>query len=325
MKNYTVKRYETQDYNHWNAFINDAKNATFLFHRDFMEYHSDRFQDYSLIVLENNKWIAVLPANRVGEEVFSHQGLTYGGVVFNEKIKLAEAIPVFRTILSFLHQNAIMKLHLKLIPSIYHDKPADEINYALFLAEAKLERRDSLSVLDLKKDINFSKERKQTIRRGIKNGLTVKEEVNFKPFWDELLIPNLSQRYQAKPVHSLDEIEKLQKLFPDNIRQFNVYYQDRIVVGTTIFVSKHVAHPQYISGNEQKNELGSIDFLYHYLITEIFKDKKFFDFGPSHEEDGKKIKEGILFWKESFGTGTITQDFYEVNTANLVKLENILI
>ena len=87
MKNYTVKRYEKNDCTNWNAFIGQAKNATFLFHRDFMDYHSDRFQDYSLVVLDGEKWVAVLPANVVGDEVFSHQGLSYGGLVYSEKIK----------------------------------------------------------------------------------------------------------------------------------------------------------------------------------------------------------------------------------------------
>ena len=89
MKKFSVKRYEPKDYDSWNAFIGQAKNATFLFHRDFMEYHKDRFQDYSLVVLDGEKWVAVLPANVVGDEVFSHQGLTYGGLVYDEKLKLA--------------------------------------------------------------------------------------------------------------------------------------------------------------------------------------------------------------------------------------------
>ena len=88
MENYTVKRYQESDYPNWNAFISEAKNATFLFHRDFIEYHKDRFEDFSLMVFDNEKLVAVLPANKVGNEIFSHQGLTYGGLVINEKSKL---------------------------------------------------------------------------------------------------------------------------------------------------------------------------------------------------------------------------------------------
>ena len=173
MKNYTVKRYQENDYENWNAFIGQAKNATFLFHRDFMEYHSDRFQDFSLIVLDGEKWLGVLPANIVGNQVFSHQGLTYGGLVYNEKVKLASVIEIFRSILLFLNDNKMEKLQLKLIPSIYHIKPAEELNYALFLAEAQLIRRDSMAVLDLSKKISIANGRKEGITKGEKNKLAI--------------------------------------------------------------------------------------------------------------------------------------------------------
>ncbi len=324
MKNYTVRLYHKNDYEHWNVFIGLAKNGTFLFHRDFMEYHNDRFRDYSLIVLDNEKWVAVLPANVVRNEVFSHQGLTYGGLVYNEKLKLASVIEIFKSILSFLNDNKIELLQLKLIPSIYHQKPAEELNYALFLAEAKLVRRDSLAVIDLSKPYTISKTRKECIRRGIKNNLVIKEELNFKLFWEDVLQPNLDRKHQAKPVHSIAEIEMLQQKFPNNIRHFNVYQDDKIVAGTTIFISENVAHPQYVSGMNNKNELGSLDFLYHHLVTSVFKNKRFFDFGISNEEQGKKLNEGLVFWKESFGASTIVQDFYEVETINFTKLENVL-
>ncbi|MBA4317217.1 MAG: GNAT family N-acetyltransferase [Flavobacterium sp.] len=325
MKNYTVRLYQENDYKDWNVFIAKAKNATFLFHRDFMEYHNDRFRDYSLIVLDGEKWLAVLPANSVGNEVFSHQGLTYGGLVYNEKIKLASIIGIFKSILLFLDDNKMEKLQLKLIPSIYHQKPAEELNYALFLAEAQLIRRDSMAVLDLSKPYTISKTRKECIRRGKRNNLIIKEELNFKLFWEEVLEPNLDRKHQAKPVHTLAEIEMLQRKFPNNIRHFNVYQDDKIVAGTTIFISENVAHPQYVSGMGNKNELGSLDFLYHHLITSVFKEKRFFDFGISNEEQGKKLNEGLVFWKESFGASIIVHDFYEVKTSNYGLLDTVLI
>lgn len=325
MKNYSVKQYQDSDYENWNAFIGMAKNVTFLFHRDFMEYHNDRFQDYSLIILDKEKWVAVLPANIVGNEVFSHQGLTYGGLIYDEKTKLATVIAVFRSILFFLDENKIEKLQLKLIPSIYHQKPAEELNYALFLAEAKLVRRDSLSVIDLSKPYFLSKVRKRGIKNGINNRLHIKEVDDFQDFWNEILIPNLTQKHQVKPVHGLQEITNLKLLFPKNIRQFNVYENEIIIAGTTVFESSTVAHCQYISGNENKNELGGLDFLHHYLLTEIFNEKRFFDFGISNEEQGRKLNKGLSYWKESFGASMIAHDFYEVETANYYLLDTVLI
>jgi hypothetical protein len=307
-----IKTYQKTDYAQWNAFIGQAKNATFLFHRDFMEYHNDRFEDYSLIVLDGEKWVAVLPANREGNEVYSHQGLTYGGLVYKEQTKLAKVTEIFQAVLLFLKENKIEKLQIKTIPSIYHIKPAEELQYALFLADAKLIRRDTLSVIDLSQKSKIATGRLEGVQKGIKKELKIIEVTIFDDFWDKVLIPNLQDKYNAKPVHSLNEITSLKLLFPDNIRQFNVYDGDIIVAGTTIFESQNVAHAQYISGNESKSENGSLDFLYHHLITNIFKNKKFFDFGISNEAQGKILNNGLCFWKESFGASTVVHDFYEI-------------
>ena len=148
---------------------------------------------------------------------------------------------------------------------------------------------------------------------------------DFEEFWNQILIPNLTQKHHAKPVHSLEEIIKLKALFTENIRQFNVYQSGIIVAGTTIFETTNVAHCQYISGKEGKNELGGLDLLFYQLISETFKNKRFFDFGTSNENQGRKLNNGLSFWKESFGASTIVHDFYEVETSNGSLLEIVLL
>lgn len=325
MTTYTIKKYEQNDCNIWNEFIAQAKNATFLFHRNFMEYHQDRFEDFSLLVFQNHKLVAVLPANKQGNSVYSHQGLTYGNLVYKEETKQAPVIEIFQAILFFLNENNIQKLQLKTLPSIYHLKPADEILYSLFLAEAKLIRRDSLSVIDLLQENKISKIRKRGIQKAVSNQLIIKEENDFELFFNEVLIPNLKTKHNAKPVHSVEEMNSLKALFPKNIHQFNVYLEDKIVAGTTIFETETVAHCQYISKNEKQENLGSLDFLFQYLIKERFAKKRFFDFGISNENQGKNLNEGLSYWKESFGASTIIHDFYEVETSNYNKLNGIFV
>ena len=325
VKNFAIKRYETSDYTNWNAFVDKAKNATFLFHRDFMEYHADRFSDFSLLIFDNNKLVALLPANKTNATLYSHQGLTYGGLVIQANTKVADVVGIFYSLLKFLSENDIQKLHIKAIPGIYCDYFSEEMTYALFLADAKLVRRDCLSVLDLTKPFQLTKTRRQGVRRGVKNNLEIREEANFALFWNDILIPNMDYKHETTPVHTLQEIQKLHAFFPENIRHFNVYHENKIVGGTTVFITKHVIHPQYISGQADKNELGTLDFLYHHLITEVFAKARYFDFGISNESNGRNLNEGLIFWKESFGTATITQDFHEVETANYKLLENVLI
>lgn len=322
---YTIKKYDQNDYALWNDFVSQAKNATFLFHRDFMEYHKDRFEDFSLLIFEEEKLKAILPANKNGNSIHSHQGLTYGGLLYKEETKQVSIIEIFQKLLFFLNENNFEKLYLKTIPSIYHVKPADEILYSLFLAEAKLIRRDSLSVIYLQQEKSISKIRKRGLKKAISNKLVIKEETNFELFWNEILIPNLENKHNAKPVHSIQEMNNLKGLFPNNIHQFNVYFEDEIVGGTTVFETKTTAHCQYISKNPNIENLGSLDFLFHFLIHERFADKRFFDFGISNENQGKNLNEGLTYWKESFGASTIIHDFYEVETSNYSKLNGIFV
>ncbi|MCZ8198626.1 MAG: GNAT family N-acetyltransferase [Flavobacterium sp.] len=326
MKNYIIRQYKKEDKAIWNTFISNAKNATFLFNRNFMEYHSDRFEDFSLLIFdESEKLVAVLPANRVEEIVYSHQGLSYGGLVLQSKIKLNEVIYIVQNLLSFLEENSIKKLHLKLLPTIYFKKPSQEIDYVLFLVNAKLVRRDVLSVIDLKQQSEYSDSRKRAIKKGVSNNITVKEDNNFELFWNEILIPNLALRHNAKPVHSVEEIRLLKSNFPENIRHFNVYFGEKLIAGTTVFVTDNVAHSQYMSADESRKEFGSLDFLHDYLIRNVFQDMHYFDFGISNENQGMNVNSGLIYWKEGFDASSVAHDFYEVDTKNHNLLNTVLI
>jgi hypothetical protein len=323
---YQIQKYSSEHYELWNNFVAHAKNATFLFHRDFMEYHQERFEDYSLLIFDvKNHLKAILPANKVGDLLYSHQGLTYGGLILNQTSKLQDVIEMVYSLLKFLNENNITTIHLKQLPSVYLESPSDEMDYLSFILNAKLTRRDSLSVINLETDFEFSSSRAEGIKRGVDFGLEFKEEHDFTSFWNEILIPNLAQKHQAKPVHSLEEITYLKSKFPNNIRQFNVYKGGKIIAGTTVFESDFVAHSQYISADESKNTTGSLDFLHNRLITYTFRNKKYFDFGISNENQGRNINQGLLFWKEGFGSRTIVQNFYEIETKNYPLLENVLI
>ncbi|MFI0431008.1 GNAT family N-acetyltransferase [Mariniflexile sp. HMF6888] len=322
---FKIVKYTSAYYNEWNGFIENSKNGTFLFHRDFMEYHKDRFEDFSLLVFKEDKLLAVLPANKLEQEIHSHQGLTYGGLILPKMVKFDTVIAVFAQLLKYLKGYGFETLVLKQIPSIYSKVFTEEIEFLMFILKAELIRKDTLSVIDLNNKLKISNNRLEGYKRGVKHNLIVKEEAGFELFWNNILVKNLQNRHKANPVHTLQEITLLKKHFPNNIRQFNVYNQDEIVAGTTIFESRFVVHSQYISGNADKNTLGSLDFLHYHLITEVFKDKKYFDFGTSNENNGLHINEGLQFWKEGFGARMLTQNFYRVPINNYQLLNNVFI
>lgn len=325
MRDYKIIRYSKEYFQIWNEFISKSKNGTFLFHRNFMEYHKDRFEDFSLLVFRKNKLVTVLPANKVENTLHSHQGLSYGGVIVKPELKFNILVELFREILSFLNGLNIIYFEIKMLPSIYSQLPNDELLYMMFLLDAELIKRESLSVINNEAVIKISRNRMEGVKRGEKHNLRIIEENSFDAFWNEILIPNLKLKHNSSPVHSLEEISVLKGYFTNNIRQFNTYYEDTLVAGATIFETKNVAHCQYISGNIEKNILGSLDLLHYHLISNVFSDKKYFDFGSSNKNEGKQVNYGLQYWKEGFGARIITQDFYKIETKNYKLLDSVIV
>jgi len=298
--------------NQWNDFVKKAKNSHFFFQRDYMEYHADRFQDCSLIVLDDKeKIISLLPANREENILYSHQGLTFGSFIVDDKMKSETMLEIFETLKSFLKELGIKKIIYKCIPYIYHIKPSEEDRYALFRNDATLIRRDVSSTIDLREQVRYSKGRKWTINKAKKETLVIFESTDYKLFWN-LLTGVLEDNHEAKPVHSLAEIEVLASTFPKNIKLYMIKKEDTILSGTLIYENTNIVHTQYLANSQEGREIGSLDLLIDSLIKETYKDKKYFDFGISNEEAGRYLNTGLIAQKEGFGARAVVQDFYEL-------------
>jgi hypothetical protein len=321
----SVERYSLERKPQWDAFLEQAKNATFLFRRDYMDYHSDRFADYSLMIYREKELVALLPANLAGNDtVASHQGLTYGGLVMSRSATLREGLDCFYAALRYLNQHSISKLLVKRIPSFYCTLPDDDVAYAAFLLEAKLHRQDCLIVVPQSDRLPFQKRRSRQIDKAVRSGIRIVQDSSFHPFWEHVLSPRLKSRYGVNPVHSLEEITTLALRFPDCIKQFSAYRGETILAGTTIYETPAVAHAQYIAVTEEGQKVGALDHLFGWLINEQYRNKRFFDFGNCSENEGRSVNRGLLDWKEGFGGRCYTQEFYEVHTRNHIKLEPVL-
>ena len=324
MKHYRVTLYQSQDFNLWNTFISVAKNATFLFHRNFMEYHSDRFQDYSLLVFDENQLIAVLPANRVGAIVYSHQGLSYGSLVVKEDIRIKEYVTIVKELMQFLQTNGVENFEIKLLPKIYNITISDEMDYVAFLMQSSLFRTDVYLTMDMQIDYQPNRNRKRALKIASELGIEIKEEKNYNGFWNQILIPNLQERFGVSPVHSYEEIEKLAAIFPENILLFNAYQDNVLNAGVVMFLTETVAHFQYSSGGNDRNDTAALEVLFDFIIQK-YAHKKYVSFGSSSEDNGLKLNEGLAYWKESFGAKTTVQSFHRFQTSNHYLLDTVLL
>ena len=296
----------------WDNFVTASKNGVFLFYRDYMEYHSDRFKDHSLIFLRNGKVIGLLPGNiKNGAALCTHEGLTFGGVISGYDTKTSVMLGIFDALIKHCQEHAIKEIVYKAIPYIYHSVPANEDLYALFRHNAKLMARNASSCIYLPEAPKFSDSRKDNIRKAKKNHLIVKESEDFATFM-QIVEGTLAERHGVKPVHSVDEIRLLASMFPDNIKLFASYKDGRMLAGTLIYESGNVAHVQYAANSKEGWNMGAQDIIEDYLINEYYKGKRYYDFGISTEKLGQVLNLGLIARKEGFGASTVNYDIYQI-------------
>ena len=308
----TVNLYNKEYKIEWDEFINNSKNGTFMLNRDYMDYHSDRFEDYSLMFYDEQNLIALMPASKHDNEVRSHGGLTYGGIITNRKMTASKMLEIFEALKEFLKSQKVKKLLYKRVPAIYFNYPSDEDLYSLFRNNAKLIRRDVSTTIDLSDKIDFNERRRRNIKKAIKNNLIFKQTDDFETYIN-LLSEVLKSQHDTKPVHIAEEIKILAKKFPENIKLYASFLENKMLAGVVIFETPIVAHAQYIANSEDGKIIGALDFVFDKLINDIYKEKKYFDFGISTENDGLYLNAGLVGQKQEFGGRSIIYDFYEMD------------
>lgn len=303
--------YETENKNVWDDFISNSKNGNFLFYRDYMDYHSDRFKDHSLMFFKGKNLVAVMPANIQHETLFSHDGLTFGGIISNKEMKTPLMIEIFESLKKYLCEIGVKKIFYKPAPHIYHKIPAEEDLYALFLSNAKLVGRDNSSTILMENKVNFDRNRKRCIKSAMKNEIEIKRSYDFKAFMalEEVF---LNKRYGVKPTHTPEEMDFLSLKFPKNIKLFSADLDGQMIAGTIFYESETVAHCQYAAFTEKGKELHGEDLIMNYLFNDYYLGKKYVEFGKSTERFGRYLNENLIHYKEGFGARAIIYDHYIV-------------
>lgn len=314
----SVVRYNGSLAGEWDAFLAEAKNATFLFARAYMDYNT-RIADHSLLFYKGGSLVALLPANIDGDVLESHGGLTYGGLVLGSFTGVADVMELFAALRDYLLENtAVKKIVYRPLPHIYAQYPAEEDLYALFRYNALLVQRKVSSAVWLREPLPLSTLRRRKVKQAGQNALAVRESDNYDAFW-EMLEKNLKERHNVSPVHTVDEMRMLVSRFPQNIRMFGVFDEGgTMLAGAVIYETSRVAHVQYIASAVAGRACGALDLLFSRLIGEVFACKEYFDFGNSVEQGGRYLNKGLIFQKEGFGARAVVYDTYEVCVNNII-------
>ena len=307
-----ISVYSPAQHSEWNHFVYGAKNSTFMHLREYMDYHSSRFTDNSLIAYQNNKIIGVLPANRVGDTLYSHQGLSYAGwLVQTKHFDVTNMLRIWDAMAEFLPTIGIKRLVYKPSPHIYHSYPAEEDLYAIFRHNGVITSTTISTVIPIAEAIRFNENSRRAVRLAQKEGIVIHETTDFAPYWD-VLTELLNERYGVNPVHTLAEINLLHSLFPINIRLFTANLGDEVLGGTLIYHTGLVAHAQYIAASQKGKAMKVLPIIFDHLINIEFSQTRYFDFGTSNEQGGRVLNEGLVMQKTGMGGRGIVYNTYTI-------------
>lgn len=332
----------------WNVLVKSSRNGTFLFERNFMDYHAERFTDASLLFYKgadkpykgassvddhdstqskahdetdsppkNAQPLGLLPASAHGKEIVSHGGLTYGGLILSPSAHAIDVGEMLELAIKHYKDLGFESLTLKPIPHIYHSQPSDDELYWLFRHGARLTARSLSTAILLDAPLPFSTLRIRKAKKAVHEGVTIENTTDvaeFETFWD-LLAEVLMQQHGKMPVHSLAELLLLHQRFPQNIKLYVAKdaANSAILAGTILFVTPQVVHTQYIASSSRGRDTGALDLLFKRLVAHYSSaPQRYLDFGISTESHGRWLNEGLNFQKEGFGGRSIIYDSYSL-------------
>jgi len=275
-----------------------------------MDYHADRFTDHSLMVYRRDKLYALLPGNMADETFFSHQGLTYGGLIMSDKTVAAEVVQLFRQLNDQLREEGVSRVVYKPVPWIYHRQPSEEDLYAVVEVCGATISRGLSSAISREHHNKWYRIRECGMKHARQMGLTVAETEDYKPFW-QILSDNLRERYGLNPVHTVEEMELLHHRMPEHIRLIVVKEGDETIGGTVLYISDRVVHTQYIAASPRGKQQHALDILFDVVIRRALASHAYFDFGISTEKHGTYLNENLIYQKEGFGGRGLCYDWYE--------------
>ena len=309
-----IIRYDSSMAGRWDEMARQSRNGTLLHQRGYMDYHSDRFKDCSLVAMREGKPCALLPACVEGDTLWSHRGLTYGGWLMPLKhFDVTVMLEVMDAACQWMAGNGIKRLVYKPVPHIYHRYPCEEDLYALFRHQAKLIETNISTTIDLTCPLPLDRGNKSGANAARKAGIVVGPSEDWQGYWN-LLSSLLDERYGTRPVHTLDEMQLLHGRFPDGIRLYTATLGGELLAGVVMYLSEPVAHCQYIGASPQGKESKALTLLFEYLIGESQRlGYRYFDFGISNEDHGRYLNEGLVRQKSRLGGRGIVYNTFEIS------------
>ena len=312
-----IIRYEKKYQDQWEEFVSSSSNGTIFHTRKFLSYHAPaKFKDSSLLFLEDNKIVSVLTAVEIKKDgvltLNSHQGASFGGFVYKDSLSIRHAFSLTESLVEFSAKNKIKKIVVTHSPFVYQRRYNNYVDFAFMKNNFQYLKREVSSVvaLDVGEDNVlklFRAEARTSLRKAEKLGVIIRKSDDYEEYYS-ILKSNLALRHNVQPAHTLDELIRLQKLFPQKIQLIGAYLKNKMIAGVVNFYcNDKVVLVFYISHNPEFQEYRAVNLLFYNIIKEgISRELDYLDFGLFTVN--MEPNWGLGRFKESFGARGILRD-----------------
>ncbi len=315
-----IKKYIKEQSDIWEKIVKTANNGTIFHTRKFLSYHPPgRFIDHSLVIYKKDKPYILFPAaeREIDGKRFlvSHPGTSYGSFVTPLELPFANSYQSVEVLMKYAKAQRFDGIRLTPPPTIYNKRLSNYIEFALLQHGFTYLKREVSSILFLENTVEqnldkFKASHKRAVRKAIKEGIVIRESDKFDEFYT-ILKNNLKIRHDVTPTHTLDELLKLKTFFPDDIKLFGAFLNNKMVAGVVNFIcTQDVVLAFYISHDEKFQETRALNLLFYSIFDWAIKNEfKVFDFGIFTVNEDPNF--GLARFKENFGASGMFRDTFE--------------
>jgi len=301
----------------WDEFVLSSNNGTIFHLQRFLEYHpKGRFDWNHLLFVDRGAIVAVLPAARMGSTLESPIGASYGSVVTRD-ISFALALELVDCLGDYCRDEHFERALLTAAPFIYQRNISQDLDYALAYRGFQIDKHYISHAIPLRGD-DFVSSFHGTARRYVhkyirESPITIERSDDLASFYP-ILLEN-KKRHRAKPTHTLSELQKLQRSFPEDILLFLARKGRKPIAGSVVFrCNKQVALCFYNMLLYKYEDLNPI----HALMYEVTKwaveeGCTWLDIGVSQDtsaEDQMTPAMSLIHFKEQFAARGILRSTY---------------
>ena len=233
----------------------------------------------------------------------SHSGSPYCGLCIDssdpEILKSAYA-----GVLEWFEENRsnYSEIEVRLPPKILAESVSSH-EWALWSLHFRVEAMYFGRYLNPKTPSAYNRNRRRRLSK-----LTV-DNFNLKPMSTpsqvayEILVKNRMDRHAARPIHSINDLELIEKANPGTLKTFLLCHGQVPCSTLVIFADAQFSTLQYLAGSECSFTCGSQDYLVDHVISEARETDRILLFGTSTipTSDHRAINSGLDIYKQSFG------------------------